>query len=178
MGSTPFTLPSDFLTGPSPNLTIAQIDFPKRGLPDYKGLYAALIDNAFTASECASLVRAAEARTDGTWEQAMINVGGGRQMVITDARNCGRIIWDDAEVVERIWKRIRGAVPEVEVLKNCPKILGSGPVKWGETWRMTRLNERMRFLKYGEGEYFRRMSVSMCLSACHHFYALAQSALS
>jgi hypothetical protein len=37
-----------------------------------------------------------------------------------------------------------------------PEVTGSGPVKRREVWKMTRLNERMRFLKYTKGEYFKR----------------------
>ena len=83
-------------------------------------------------------------------------MGGGAQALITDARDCGRIIWDDIDIVERIWSRVKASVPEIEYLKNMAGVTGYGPVKRKETWKMTRLNERMRFLKYGEGQYFKR----------------------
>lgn len=74
----------------------------------------------------------------------------------TDSRDCGRIIWDDKDVVERIWSRVKGSVPEIEHLKGKARVTGNAAVMRGETWKMTRLNERMRFLKYSEGQYFRR----------------------
>ena len=86
----------------------------------------------------------------------MVNVGGGRQKLIADVRDCGRIIWDDRDIVARIWNRVKSAVPKIEILENQPKITGYGPTKRKETWKMLRLNERMRFLKYGKGQYFRR----------------------
>ena len=88
--------------------------------------------------------------------RAMINIGGGAQALYTDSRDCGRIIWDDRDVVERIWSRVKGSVPEIEHLKGKARVTGNAAVMRGETWKMTRLNERMRFLKYSEGQYFRR----------------------
>ncbi|KAL8942348.1 MAG: hypothetical protein Q9216_001730 [Gyalolechia sp. 2 TL-2023] len=131
------------------------IDFTKTPLPEYKGLYAVVLDHVLTKAECDDLIRAAEATTGGKWEQAMINVGGGRQRLITDTRDCGRIIWDDKAIVAKIWDRLKECVPEIQFLKGMPRVTGYGPVKRGETQVMTRLNERMRFLKYTEGQYFR-----------------------
>lgn len=153
-----FTLPKGFLSGPGPTIEKRDIDFKKTDLPENDGLYATILDNVFTASECDMFVRAAEARTGGEWEQAMINIGGGKQALFTDARDCGRIIWDDCELVEKMWLRIAKVVPEIGVLKDQVKVMGWGPVKRKETWHMSRLNERMRFLKYGAGQYFRRES--------------------
>ena len=152
-----FKIPYDFLTGPSPKIEKSEVDFRYTELPEYEGRYAIILDNVFTKSECDTLVQAAETQSNGAWEQAMINVGGGRQALITESRDCGRIIWDDKDVVERIWSRVKDSVQEIEHLKSMPRVTGNRPVLRGETWKMTRLNERMRFLKYGEGQYFKRM---------------------
>lgn len=150
-------IPHDFLLRPGrPKVIKAVVDFRSTDLPEYRGHYATVLDNVFTKDECDILVRGAEAHSNGTWEQAMINTGGGEQALMTDIRDCGRIVWDDADIVERIWSRIKDSVPELEYLKDMPTVTGKWPVMRGETWRMTRLNERMRFLKYGEGQYFRR----------------------
>lgn len=148
---------NDFLTGPSPNIEKSEVDFRYTDLPEYEGRYAIVLDNAFTKGECDTLVQAAEAQSNGSWEQAMINVGGGRQALMTDSRDCGRIIWDDKDVVKKIWSRVKDSVREIEHLKGMPRVTGNRPALSGETWKMTRLNERMRFLKYGEGQYFKRM---------------------
>ncbi|KAL8920447.1 MAG: hypothetical protein Q9172_004494 [Xanthocarpia lactea] len=157
MDQRPFMLPSDFLSKPAPDLQIRKtvIDFKQTALPEYAGLFAVILDHAFTKEECEDLIRAAEAQTGGQWEQAMINVGNGEQMLMPDARDCGRIIWDDRDVVARIWARVKDSVPEVAALNYMPYVTGFGPAKRSETLRMTRLNERMRFLKYTNGQYFR-----------------------
>ena len=149
-----YTLPKDFLQGPAPNLTRTDVDWEK-GIPENKGLWAVVLNGVLSQEECDLLVKAAEARTDGEWERAMVNIGGGRQAMYEDIRNCGRIIWDDRDVVAKLWDRIKDSVPEIHRLHNQADITGYGPVKRDETWKMSRLNERMRFLKYVGGEYFK-----------------------
>ncbi|KAI4175768.1 MAG: hypothetical protein LQ343_001381 [Gyalolechia ehrenbergii] len=156
MSQSSFTLPLDFLSKPAPNIQLQRIDFTKTPLPEYKGLYAVVLDNVLTKDEWDDLIRVAEATTGGKWEQAMVNVGGGQQKLITDTRDCGRIIWDDKAVVAKIWDRVKESVPEIQSLKGMARVTGYGPVKRGETLAITRLNERMRFLKYTEGQYFQR----------------------
>ena len=152
-------LPTDFLSGPPPNLLhVKHINFAETRLEEYDGLYAVVIDNALSADECATLVHAAEARTNGTWEPAMVNRGDGTQQLATCVRNCGRTLWDDSSVVEKIWSRVKGAVPELEILKEWPEVTGPASVLKKEKWKVVGLNERMRFLKYGAGHYFRRKS--------------------
>lgn len=144
------------LTGPTPkNITKEVIDFAQTVLPEYKGSYAVVLDNVLTAAECDELLTAAEAQGNGQWERAMINVGGGRQEMYTDVRNCGRIIWDDWEMVARLWARCAPHVQEIARLENMPGVTGGWSATKKEVWNMTRLNERMRFLKYVGGEYFK-----------------------
>ena len=150
-------LPPGFLSGPAPNLTKSTIDFAKAGLSEFTGLWAVVLDGVLSKTECDHLVAAAEATTDGVWERAMVNVGGGNQKMIDDVRRCGRIIWDDRAIMESLWARIEGSVPEIHRLEKWASVTGNGPAKRDEVWRVTRLNERARFLKYVGGEYFRRM---------------------
>ncbi|EMC98575.1 hypothetical protein BAUCODRAFT_119900 [Baudoinia panamericana UAMH 10762] len=153
----PSLLSHDFLAKPAAHIAASRVNFTEQGLPCYDGAYAVVLDHALTHDECETLVKAAEASTTEGWERAMVNVGGGQQAMIEDIRCCGRIIWDDHDVVSRIFRRIE-SVPEVrEVLRldNAPGIVGKGPLKRGEVWRFTRCNERMRFLRYTGGEYFR-----------------------
>ena len=145
----------DFLLQPT-EINKVVIDFKTTDLPEYKGLYAAVLDNVFTEQACQTLINMAESTTHGEWEEAMVNIGNGKQRTIKDTRDCGRIIWDDFDMVATIWARIKDQVPEILTLKKQPHITGHGPVKRNETWKMSRLNERMRFLKYQEGQYFRR----------------------
>ncbi|KAK5121064.1 hypothetical protein LTR85_005548 [Meristemomyces frigidus] len=150
-------LPANFLSNPAPNISVHPIDFAQTDLPNYAGLYALILDNVLSTEECSDLIRATESTSTAGWERAMINVGGGQQMLLTDERNCGRIIWDSRDIASKVWKRIEH-LPEVQQitrLDGVPRIFGSGPAKRGEVWRFTRPNERMRFLKYVGGEYFR-----------------------
>ncbi|KAL4770384.1 hypothetical protein BDW60DRAFT_78112 [Aspergillus nidulans var. acristatus] len=143
---------------PPANAHCRVIDFASTEppLPEYKRYLAAVIDNALTESECKELLRLAEASTaDGRWERAMINVGGGRQEISTDMRNCGRIILDSPEIAEKLQARLLPFLRELEVdrLENKPLI--TGLAGRNRTYKFTRFNERLRFLKYVGGEYFR-----------------------
>ncbi|KAF2657633.1 hypothetical protein K491DRAFT_594626 [Lophiostoma macrostomum CBS 122681] len=57
-------------------------------------------------------------------------------------------MWDQQELVAKIWKRMEGFVPELH-----HRFDGAGDVL-ERRMKMTRLNERMGFLKYEEGEHF------------------------
>jgi hypothetical protein len=87
----------------------------------------------------------------------MVNVGNGQQRLFEDTRKCGRIIWDDRDMVAKLWARIADSVPDIHQLQNWADVTGIGPAKRKETWKVTRLNDRMRFLKYTGGEYFKGM---------------------
>jgi len=151
-------LPADFLSGPA-NISLNRIDFSKTRLQEYKVYYAVVLDNVLSPEECQLLVKAAEAQADGTWAPAMVNTGFDRQALSLMVRNSGRIMWDSADVAAKIWARVKGSLPELQVLEGWANVMGNGPVKRGERWRVTRLNERMRFLKYGAGQYFRGICV-------------------
>ena len=156
MAST-YKLPDGFLEGPAPDLKRTDIDFKKGGLGQYEDSWAVVLDGVMTAEECSQLVAAAEATTNGVWERAMVNIGGGMQRRYDDIRKCGRIIWDDRDMMAKLWARIEASVPELHRLQNWPKVTGGGPAKRNEIWKVTRLNERQRFLKYVGGEYFKGM---------------------
>jgi hypothetical protein len=151
-----FGLPSDFLTGPAPSPKANPILFEDTPLPEYRGLYAIVLDGILSPEECRALVAAAEVQNGGKWERALVNVGGGRQKMIEGVRKCSRIIWDEQEIVNRIWARCEPLVPELKTLRHWRKVTGSSRMK--TDWQLTRLNERMRLLKYTSGEYFRRES--------------------
>jgi hypothetical protein len=150
--------PSDFLAGPAPNPTVKRIDFSKTSLPSYTGCYAAILDNILSPEECIALIQYAEASALKKWERAMINIGDGEQMLVEDTRKCGRIIWDEQDIVDRIWERCRLLVPELEKLdsKTWPDLVVKKSRGQEAKYKMTRVNERMRILKYTGGEYFKR----------------------
>ncbi|KAL6705964.1 hypothetical protein ACN47E_006243 [Coniothyrium glycines] len=150
-----YTLPEGFLDGPAPALKKSKVNFVKAKLPEYEKAWAVVLDGVMTAEECNQLVEAAEATTNGKWERALVNIGGGQQAMYDDIRKCGRIIWDSRELMAKLWSRIEASVPEIHRLENWADVTGNGPARRGESWVVSRLNERARFLKYVGGEYFK-----------------------
>lgn len=150
---------TDFLPPQPPaNATCRVIDFAatEPPVPEYKKYLAAVIDNAFTEAECKELLRLAEESSpDEAWERALINIGGGRQALSTDSRNCSRIILDSPEVAEKLKSRLLPFLKELGIdrLDKTPLITGLAGRR--RTYQLTRFNHRLRFLKYVGGEYFR-----------------------
>jgi hypothetical protein len=143
------------LDGPAPpDCKSELIDFSKTELPEYSGLFALLIHNLLTPAECNGLLSMAE--SSASWEQALVNIGGGRQVLYAETRNCDRIILDNEVLAKKLLDRILPHLPpEIVTLENKPYVTGHGPAKRKEVLRITRLNERLRFLKYTHGMYFR-----------------------
>lgn len=155
-------IPSDLLAQPAPNIDKNIIDFRQTSLPEYDGLYAVVLDNVLTRAECQALIDLAESQTSGQWARAMVNAEFGQDKLYPDYRKSGRIMWDSEEMVARIWKRCEPLVPEISSLEDRAAITGPNPVRLGEVWQMNRLNERMRFLKYENGEFFRSTDILEC----------------
>ncbi|KAK7751886.1 hypothetical protein SLS62_006187 [Diatrype stigma] len=169
-------IPEGYLTSDPPDaapLKYSKIDFEKTALPQYKGAYAFVVDNALSPSECATLIRLAEASvpdenrrgggggnsdSDSAWNPALVNVGGGYEVLVPEYRNSDRIIWDNQEIVDRLWARLE-RVPEIkEQLGSFSNgdLLGTQRKSGKETvWDFHRMNKRMRFLRYGPGQFFR-----------------------
>lgn len=164
-------IPEDYLRADPPDaapLKYSKIDFEKTVLPQYKGAYAVVIDNVLSPSECATLIQLAEASVpdenrrggdDGSsaWNPALVNVGGGYEVLLPEYRNSDRIIWDNQEIVDRLWARLE-RVPEIkEQLGSFSEgdILGTRRKGTESIWDFHRVNKRMRFLRYGPGQFFR-----------------------
>ena len=148
-------IPGSFLTGaPAKPVVASHIDWASSPLPEYEGRTALVIDNVLSPEECGELLELAESsvpRDDGAspWRPALVNVGVGVETAAPGYRDSERIIWDQQVVVDRIWERMAQAEGMRELLAAYPE----GPS--GE-WRFQRLNERMRFLKYSSGQFFKR----------------------
>lgn len=75
---------------------------------------------------------------------------------------CFRIVWDEAEVVRRIWERCllaEGIKEELDWIEGQPGVQGKRAAERGERWKFAKVNERMRFLRYGAGNYFKGESL-------------------
>lgn len=120
--------------------SVEEIDVSKWAGP---GKFAVVIHNVFSHEECEALI--ARAETNG-FGQALVNIGHGRQVEMTDVRNSDRSIIDDPVFAEEMWQRIRGAInddPRLMSRKGFP-----------DSFHALGLNERMRFLRYDKGNYF------------------------
>lgn len=152
----PIDLPPGFLDGPAPNLTKRQLDWKPGNYEKSDTMWAVVLDGVLSEEECDILVKAAERSAESGWERAMINIGGGLQRLAEETRKCGRIIIDSPELAAKIWARVENSVPEILRLQDWPAVTGYGHGwKKEPTWKLKRLNERMRFLKYTGGEYFK-----------------------
>lgn len=97
-----------------------------------------IIKNLLTPEECRELIALSEQQG---YHPALVNVGGGRQRRIDDYRSSSRCIIDSRTAAGLLFERVRPWVPE------------HGP-KGGWT-RCAGLNERLRFLRYDPGDFFR-----------------------
>lgn len=174
-------IPDDFL-GPLADpseLEIEKIDFEKTTLPEYKDYYAIVIDNLMSREECETLIHMTEmsagAHQEGVevenngWQPAMVNAGVGYEFMATDYRNSDRIIWDHHVLAQRLWERIMQGEGMKEYF-SCLDGEKYAPVRGvyksgtdGQSLVITKqgLNERLRFLKYGAGQFFKGMLSSL-----------------
>lgn len=97
-----------------------------------------LIDNVLSKEECARWI--AETEAIG-YEQALLNVGNGQQILVTEVRKSLRCSVTDIDRVAELWQRIRPFLPENLIFHD--------------EYRPRELNELLRFLRYDPGDYFR-----------------------
>ncbi|XP_059166549.1 uncharacterized protein LOC131948863 isoform X2 [Physella acuta] len=114
-----------------PPIVKEEIDLPN----GYRTKLAFLLHNVMTEEECKNFITKSE---EVGYEEALLNIGGGRQIMMSEIRNSKRCIIDSYEYAAELWKRIKGFLPDDFEGK---KILG--------------LNERLRFLRYDPGHYFK-----------------------
>jgi hypothetical protein len=177
--SAPVPLPPSFLSSTTlpPDarpITATPIPWPSTPLPEYAGLYAVVLDHVLSPSECAALLALAEASVpapgepgselrrgpDDPWGPALVNVGRGFEVLEQGYRNGDRIVWDCQEVVDRLWARCLAAGPgfreRFAEVGGAEKDVTGRVEAEGARWVFVRVNERMRFLRYGKGGFFRR----------------------
>jgi hypothetical protein len=148
-------------------ITFKQINFKDTVVPEFDGGYAFILDNVLSASECAKLISLVESSVldcdkgegGNPWQPALVNIGGGFEVLVADYRNSDRIIWDQQEIVDLMWARME-TIPEIkEKLTSFDEddLLGGMKMKGkpANRWDFHRVNKRMRFLKYGGGQFFR-----------------------
>ena len=177
--SKPIPIPDDFLApiaDPS-IIKVQRIDFAETVLPEYRFLYAVILDNVLSPAECLQFIHMAEQSTgahaeddgeapveDNGWRPALVNAGRTHEVLVPEYRNSDRIIWDQKTVVKRIWDRVMQGEGMGEDLlrldgKKYIPVVGEKAIMRGEKYVATKqgLNERMRFLRYGPGQFFKGM---------------------
>ena len=111
-------------------------------LPWDKTKIAFKVRNVLTPEECQALIQASE---KGGYERALVNIGGGRQILNIEYRDSYRVMIDHSEISKAIYNKVVGNNNEVsKVLRNYL----NGCIKPVE------MNERLRFLKYSENQKF------------------------
>lgn len=136
----PLTM-ADILEAPTASkLGLSAYRVPLPWEPKHQQSLALVIPDVLSDAECSSIIRLCERRG---FEPALLNVGGGRQVLATDHRKSGRCIVDDARAVEVIFERLRCLLPAEHTI-----------MRGGATWRAVGLNERLRVLRYEPGDYF------------------------
>lgn len=103
---------------------------------------AGVVEQLLTPAECSRLI---ELTTQRGYEAAMVNIGGGQQRRMDDVRRSGRCIIDAPSFAREIWRRLEPLLPRYH--------FGDGDGR--SAWVAVGLNERLRFLRYEEGDYFK-----------------------
>jgi hypothetical protein len=154
-------IPDTFLSSPPETpITSYPIDFANSPLPQYDGHTAIVLDNVLSPEECKELLTLAEAsvpRPDESapaWKPALISAGPGWEAPAPGYRESDRIIWNRQTVVDRLWERCLLS----EGLRELLAVVPPQPYMKGGKWVFSRFNERMRFLKYSPGQFFKRES--------------------
>jgi len=98
------------------------------------GKLAFTLDEVFTKEECEAMIAETDRRG---YDEAKINVGNGREVVMKDIRNNDRCLIDDTALAGRIFARVKHTLP-----------------KRFKNHTLVSLNERLRFLRYTPGQKF------------------------
>lgn len=92
-------------------------------------------ENFYTDEECAELIKFSE---DQGYAEALIRARGEGEVMNKDIRDNDRVIWDNHEMAETLYQRVKDLVPQ-----NI------------DGWVPSGLNERFRFYRYKDGQKFK-----------------------
>lgn len=129
----------------SDNIIVEDLDLSIYLGREGEGKFAKILRNVFSAVECQRLIELSE-RVG--YEEALVNVGGGKQRLISDVRNNERCIIDDSLLAEAMYERI------LSVCCDDLNITSAAFSHHRSTLHAVGINERLRFLRYDPGTYF------------------------
>jgi len=123
-----------------------------------RNVFAIVLRNVLSQEECGALISKCE---DKGFDDALVQGPTGKQVLRQDIRACGRCIIDDVVLADGMYTRILNAVrgtKHEEKIMHAPwtTALSSTSGNDGTSEEITAvgLNERLRFLKYGQGHFF------------------------
>ncbi|KAI1803047.1 oxidoreductase domain-containing protein [Daldinia bambusicola] len=147
----------NILSGPAPSSISAHIiDFNETDVKEYAGYFAMTIKDVLTLDECVDLLKLISPPDNAAWPAATVTRYDGSHMLDLKSRFCDRIFYTSQTLADRLLERILPHIPpEIVTLKDAPDITGQFPIIRNETWRISRLRDELRFLKYGPGQYFK-----------------------
>lgn len=128
-------------------ITVENIDLSKYLGHSGEGKYVKILRNVLSPAECQRLIQLSE---QVGYDEALVNVGGGRQKLLSDIRNNERCIIDDAQLAEAMYERIRRACDGDMNLLNAAFLRDEED----DSYYAVGMNERLRFLRYDPGTYF------------------------
>ncbi|KAH8647880.1 hypothetical protein BX600DRAFT_443221 [Xylariales sp. PMI_506] len=137
-----------------PSARVRTIDFT-----DKEKLFAIVIEDVLTAEECQEVLSLVQpAGADSLWPRTTLTAYGSQEIPEEETtRKCDRVVLQSPPLAEALPRRIHPFLQErVLNLHDDVDITGPYPVVKGETWRLARLREGLRFLRYRSGDYFRR----------------------
>ncbi|PPQ71575.1 hypothetical protein CVT24_006430 [Panaeolus cyanescens] len=123
----------------------------------YQSQYLKIVDDVFSDEECEALK--ALATSDAQWAQAAVHFGLGKNdhYVKVDYRNSDRILRFDHQAAQEIFERLKPYVADIAEIKDgspYSQIIWNGPLD-DSVYRMVGLNDRLSFLRYGPGHFFK-----------------------
>mmetsp|Transcript_37381 Transcript_37381/g.59864 ORF Transcript_37381/g.59864 Transcript_37381/m.59864 type:complete len:305 (+) Transcript_37381:27-941(+) len=98
------------------------------------GRWCVRIKDVLTKAECDELIKFSE---EQGYEDALVNIGYGRQQKMPEFRNCKRMMIDSVEMATCLWNRVQQFIPT-----------------YFNDRRKIEFNERLRFLRYNKKEFF------------------------
>ncbi|MFZ3194144.1 MAG: 2OG-Fe(II) oxygenase [Moraxellaceae bacterium] len=110
-------------------------DVRRTTYPTHSKQLVETFDAVFTAEECQQFIDVSEQKG---YEAATITLGRNHFELRTEVRNNDRVIYDDPQLAEQLFVRLRDLLPA--------KLHG---------WDLVGLNERFRFYRYQSGQTFK-----------------------
>lgn len=116
----------------------------EKGITSSENRLALIVDNFLSKEECENLIKITEARG---YEEALVNIGNGAQRSMRDVRNSDRCMIDDERVASLFYQKCQKYIPDT--------FGGRSGSSKSQCWIKTGINERLRFLRYQKGGYFK-----------------------